>query len=100
MNKRFIVTLDSATDEQDMKFIDFIKENGLGWWHWISTNWMLVDPNGKFTAVTLRSSLMDIYPGVNMIVIELSADGDSWAGFGPSGNEKNMFTWLNNNWKS
>lgn len=100
MRKRFIVTLDSSTDEQDKAFIGFIREHGLGWWHWISTNWMLVDSKGKFTAKTLRSELMRIYPSINMIIIEISDEGDTWAGFGPNGEKKNMFTWLKNTWKS
>lgn len=99
MKKRFIIALDSSTDEQDKKHVAFIKENGLGWWHWITNTWMIVDNSGKFDAKKLRAELRKIYPGVNMMVFELSEEGDTWAGFGPNTEKNNMFSWIKRNWK-
>lgn len=100
MKKRFIISLNSSTDEQDQELIKFIKDNHLGWWHWITNTWLISDARGKFTAKTLRTELRKIFPGVYLMVFELSEEGDTWAGFGPTAEDKNMFTWVKNNWNN
>ncbi|CNF16496.1 Uncharacterised protein [Yersinia rohdei] len=99
MKKRFAVAIDSSTPEGNDAFIEFIRENGLGWWHWIENFWMISDRKGKLSASDIRDKIGEIYPGINTIVIELSEDGDTWSGYGPKKENKSMFTWLRNNWK-
>ena len=51
MKKRFVVCYsDNIPKEKEMHFIQFIKDNKLGWWHWISNMWLLVDSSGQMTA--------------------------------------------------
>ena len=55
MKKRFVVCYsDNIPKEKEMHFIQFIKDNKLGWWHWISNMWLLVDSSGQMTASILR----------------------------------------------
>lgn len=96
MKKRFAVAIDSMNAEDDQKLLDFVKANGYGWWHWIDNFWLLTTYNSSVTSVTLRDSLGQIIPK-NKIVIEVS-DGTAWAGFGPTGENKNMFSWLHDTW--
>lgn len=98
MRKRFVVCLNSSTNEQNEKFKEFIKESRLGWWHWLSNSWLLVDSKGQCTASSLRDQLNRNYPGIHSLVLELRGDDDTWAGFGPSGEDKNMFKWIKENW--
>lgn len=98
MKKRFVVALDSHTAAQDKLFKDYIAKGGYGWWYWINGFWLLVDTSGKLNAEKLRVDLGEIYPAVRLMVLEITGQSDTWAGFGPSGEEKNMFTWLRQHW--
>jgi hypothetical protein len=100
MKKRFIVGLDHSTTEQDTAFREYLRASGLNWWHWISDMWLLVDPYGQFSASQLRDKLNEIYPTVRNIVIEIRSDGDTWSGYGPKSEDKNMFTWIRGKWKN
>ena len=56
MKKRFVVCYsDNIPKEKEMHFIQFIKDNKLGWWHWISNMWLLVDSSGQMTASILET---------------------------------------------
>ncbi|MBG0624982.1 hypothetical protein I4P27_11140 [Enterobacter roggenkampii] len=98
MRRKFAVALDSSTVEQNKKLKEFIEENGLGWWHWINNFWLLTDAKGNFSAQSLREKLNEIYPGVHLLVISLDKDGESWSGYGPKNETKNMFNWLKDTW--
>lgn len=97
----FLVGVDELTKEQVDAFVEFCKSKGAGYWHWISGTW-IVDPGSQPLNVDLiRDRLMQIAPGVNVLVIEVSAI-KTWSGFGPNSAEKdgrNMFTWLKENLK-
>tara|TARA_B100000959_G_scaffold244599_1_gene268639 strand:- start:2911 stop:3207 length:297 start_codon:yes stop_codon:yes gene_type:complete len=98
MKKRFVVALDSNTKKQNDEFKEYIEEHGFAWWYWIDGFWLLVDSSGKLTASKLRTDLGEIYPGVHMLVLELQGDDDTWSGFGPNTENRNMFSWLERNW--
>jgi hypothetical protein len=96
--KRFIVALNSGTKEQNAVFKQFIRDREYGWWHWLSDLWLLTDSSGVLTAAELNKELNNIYPGVRKVVFELRGKNDAWAGFGPIGEDKNMFNWIKKNW--
>ncbi len=98
MRKRFVVALDSNTGEQNEQFKEYIRDLRLGWWYWLDGFWLLTDSSGELTASELRDDLGEIYPGVRKLVLELRGDDDTWAGFGPKNDAKNMFSWLKRNW--
>ena len=98
MKKRFVVCYsDNIPKEKEMHFIQFIKDNKLGWWHWISNMWLLVDSSSQMTASILRDKICKLYSENRVMVIELDGDRDTWAGFGPT-QLKNMFDWIKQNW--
>ena len=97
MKKRFVVCINDSDKEKDKDFIEFIKNNNLGWWHWLSHTWFLSDSNGKLSAAEIRTKVKNIY-NENNIVIELNENGDTWSGYGPKGKSRNMFDWLKRNW--
>ena len=99
MKKRFIVCISDFTKDKDVKFIEFIRNNRLGWWHWLPNTWLLSDPNGKLSVKQIRDQVRQIYDNEHVLVIEINNVGDTWSGFGPSSEQKNMFKWIKNNWK-
>lgn len=99
MKKRFIVMLDQGgTSEQNTKFKDYCGDNGLNWWFWLKSSWLLVDKNGIHSADAVRNAAKNFFPGNHCLVIEFSDEGDTWSGFGPSKGNRNMFKWIRNNW--
>jgi hypothetical protein len=99
VKKRFIVAVESGTKEQQDAFTEYLRGQGFGWWHWIDNLWLLVDSTGKTTGSDLTSQVNATFPTLNCMVFELSADGDTWAGYGPRTEASNMFTWMRQNWK-
>ena len=98
MKKRFVVAVDKSTPEQDQAFREWVS-GSYGWWHWISSMWLIVDLNGILTAMAIRDKVNECYPGVTTFVVEIREDGSTtWSGFGPKAEERNMFTWIRNNW--
>jgi hypothetical protein len=52
------------------------------------------------TAEKVIDSINEIYPkNVYKFVLELREDGDTWAGFGPTGEKSTYFPWLVEHWK-
>ena len=96
MKKRFVVAIDSMNKELDNKLLEYIKDNGFGWWHWIDNVWLLTTYKLDVSAVSIRNDLGYIIPN-RKIVIEVHKSS-AWAGYGPNTEEKNMFDWLHNTW--
>ena len=99
MSKRYIVAVGSSTKEQTEAFLEFIRSNGLGWWHWVEHFWLITDIRERFSAGDIRDELNKTHPKITKLVIELRDDGDTWAGHGPSSEKRNMFDWLNETWE-
>ncbi|SRR6266705_5348567 len=99
MKKRFVLALDQASQEQQEDFRKYVIGAGLNWWHWIPGLWLLIDYRGQWTAELLRNKATQFYPGATIFIVELGENVDTWAGFGPSTGDQNMFPWLFDNWK-
>ena|SRR5260221_13591274 len=100
MKKRFIVVVSRANPAQDEAFRQFIKSQGFAWWHWLPTLWLLTDAGGGWDAANIRDKTVECYTGAQVFVEELDASGNNtWAGWGPKSESRNMFHWLQTNWK-
>lgn len=97
MKKRFIVAIDSNTKEQDEKFVSYLNQRNLAWWHWISNFWIITDDKGSIKASELRDIVRKAYFVENNLILELPDTIKNWAGYGPSTQKNNMFTWIKNN---
>jgi len=98
MKKRFVVAVESSTSEQSAALVEFFEERGVGWWHYLPNLWLISDSNGKLDASEIRDELRLLIPGEHSLVLEFRADGDTWAGFGPKSERRNMFKWIRGNW--
>lgn len=97
MKKRFVVGIDTITEEQEKAFLEYLKTNSLAFWHWIDNFWLIVDRSEKFTAKKLRGEIKKLIPSERLLVIEVKGRG-RWSGFGPKTEKRNMFNWLHNTW--
>ncbi|MGC3988549.1 MAG: hypothetical protein QM796_02455 [Chthoniobacteraceae bacterium] len=96
--KRFVCLVNSETDEQIQAFRAYVKETRMGYWHWLQSSWLLTDPDGLQTSESLRDQFQITHPKVHVLVIEISGN-DHWSGYGPQGDDRNMFKWLRTTWK-
>jgi hypothetical protein len=99
MKKRFVVLVNSATKEQNLAFLAFLKASGLPWWHYLNNAWLLYDEQDRVSSEILRNKLIELYPGVTNLVLEFGPGMETWNGFGPASEKRNMFKWLHSNWK-
>jgi hypothetical protein len=98
MKKRFIVSVDNSSIEQQKVFMEYINKNNLGFWHYLANTWLLTDSRGVLACSELRDVVRDTFFNEHNLVIEISSTGDTWAGFGPKNDTENMFTWIKKNW--
>lgn len=98
MKRRFIILVNNSNENQNTEFLKYIKDNGFGWWHYINNSWLLTT-NKNFTANELRDVVRKIFNDEYNLIIELKGDtNDTWSGFGPNSDKKNMFKWLKEIW--
>lgn len=99
MKRRFVVLIDSANQAQENAFIDFIKVEGFGYWHWLNNSWLLTSHNSQHTAKFIGDKMQTIFPNVNHMVLRFDDDGMKyWGGFGPAEKDRDMFKWMHENW--
>jgi succinate dehydrogenase flavin-adding protein (antitoxin of CptAB toxin-antitoxin module) len=98
--KKFVALIQVMTVEQDRQLISFIESKSWGFWHWIDGGW-LITPNDSDTKVAteLRDKIKEIAPGKHCLVFEVG-EVKSWAGFGPSAKDNDMFEWIKREWKA
>jgi len=94
MKKRFIILVDNATKLEDERFWQFISNKGFDWWHYINNSWLLSTPS-NYTSKLIAEKMHEIYPGKKMIIFELKKDAiETWSGYGPVNDKRNMFDWV------
>ena len=100
MKKRFIIIVGDATPAQLNAYqLGLVNAKKVNWWHWTTNSWLFITDNQSITASSVRDELRSYFPGVTTLVFEFHRNGsDTWAGFGPSAPDKNMFDWLNEHW--
>jgi hypothetical protein len=99
MKKRYVVLVEEATKAQDDAFLSWVREEKIGWWHWMSSAWLLSDSKGRFSAGEIRNKLKETHGTATTLVLELRNGGDTWAGYGPKRGEKSMFDWIKKAWR-
>ncbi len=96
MKRKFIVAAQGLTKSEQRDFISYLRAQKVAWWHWISGVWLIVDQGDQIELEDMRSHLRKTSAS-RAIAIEVGGDKE-WAGFGPSGNGKDMFQWLHDAW--
>ncbi len=98
MKRRFVVTVNGLTKDQERSFIEHIRELGLAWWHWIDNFWLLVDRHDKTNVTELRDALKRFRGPSDAWFLKFPEDV-TWAGLGPKTEDSDMFKWIRSTWK-
>ena len=94
MKRRFIVIINDASNtEQDVVTAHFRGVPGIGFWHWFSDVWLIVDTTNKLNAENLRNRLNELLPNSHKIVIN-AENVNNWAAYGRTEN----FQWFRDEW--
>ncbi|MEQ8244577.1 hypothetical protein [Fulvivirga sp.] len=99
MKKRYIVCVNNSTEQQDQTFLNYIREQGFGWWHYLNNIWLLTDSSGKSSIKEIRDHAKVSFDDEYNMVFQLNETEGTWSGFGPNSETRNMFTWIKKNWK-
>lgn len=99
MKRRFVVLTQSNEKSHNDKFLEFIKASGLSWWHWLPNSWLLTTRKEAVKASVIRDAVREAFKDSHCLVLELNDGEDTWSGFGPASEKKNMFSWIHDNWK-
>ena len=98
MKRRFIIGVSGLNKEDQDKFVEFLRQNGMGWWHWIGDFWLLTARKEEISASMIRDFLNEQNSPRRCIVFEVDED-KTWAGFGPNKAPQDMFDWIKNSWR-
>ena len=75
-----------------------MQQRGYGYWHWLSNTWLVVAADST-TPAEMYGLTQESYPSVFFLVNEVGNDRvNSWMGFGPNTEQRNMFEWLQQEW--
>ena len=98
--RRFVIAAQGLSYENEQEFMEYVKSNEFGWWHWIDNFWLITTHDSRVTAGDIQTQLNKTSPTARNLVLEIS-DSKDWAAFGPNGDEasNNMFEWLHGEWK-
>ena len=91
----YLVACDTMSKEQETAFLEYIKSNRFGWWHWLDNFWIISSSKKTLRSSMIRDAIDDAVPGLNNLVIKIE-NVKSWAGHGPSVEDNDMFEWLSN----
>ena len=96
MTRYFVIGTDAMKPDQSDSIRKWAQAQ-TAWWHWIDGLWLIISTNDNMDVGSIRDKLRELAPGVSQLVLEVNPE--SWSGFGPKSENRNMFTWLNANWK-
>lgn len=97
MARLFVVSVDGeATPAQRDAFTAYVhglhKPLGVGFWHHLTSTWLIADPSSTLTAAHLRDKLNGFMPKVNVVVVSSMYRND-WAANSPQSGH----AWLHQN---
>jgi hypothetical protein len=89
---RLIVIADDPPLAAKKAITGAIKAEGVGWWHWFQSVWLINDKKGRDTG-WWRDTLRDASGGATLIVIEVGREG-TWSGYAHT----SIFKWIKETW--
>jgi hypothetical protein len=98
MKKRYIVCVNNSNKIQNEEFLKYLRQKKFGWWHYLDNTWLIVDTKGSSNVQEIRDKARDAFSNEYNIIFELKEGQGTWAGFGPSSKNRNMFKWIKENW--
>jgi hypothetical protein len=96
VKKRFILCVDGCTKEEQNSLSQYFRAQRpvLGFWHYYSDMWLIVDVNDVWTHVTLRDKMIEILPNKSIFITGVT-EGSLYAMRG----RKDSFGWFKTQWE-
>ena len=95
MTRRFIVSTDPLTADEETKFAEAVKI--AAYWHWLPNFWLLVDPTRTLNAESIRNAVKAINSTKRCLVLEVEAK--TWAALTkPDAQGRDMGAWIKSTW--
>ncbi len=96
--RRFVFAVDPSSPEEQLAFKNSLGE-AVSWWHWVSTVWLIVDPNDTLNVDSLVDKSRLHYPGKDCFILQLNDDGTQrWSGLVSETARGMADEWLNGMW--
>ena len=100
MSRYFVVGANPITDKEQTAIREWLSQyKSTGWWNWIDGFWLIVDFYSLLTVEEIRDEFVRIAPNADVMVLQVSRLG-TWAGYGPTEKNHNMFDWMHDQWKN
>ena len=95
--RKFVVIIKEETSSDISSFLEYVKQQKFGWWHWVSNVWLLTTHNPQIKAKHIRDAAKKI--AVNKVVTVLEVESVTWATYRPSG-EGDIAKWIKDYWSN
>ena len=96
MSKKFVVSVEGLSVEEQILLRDFIVKDASGWWHMIEGIWLVVAVTDRLTVSNIRNEIMNISKASKMLVLEVSPI--TWAALGPESEDHSFSRWVKEYW--
>lgn len=96
MSRKFVIATTRLSAEES-EAISRLFDGRCSWWHWIDDFWLVVDPSDSLTANSITDEIRSVAPKAQIFVAQVN--NLLWSGYGPSTEERNMFSWLRRIWE-
>jgi hypothetical protein len=95
MKRRYIVQVEGFSTVEERQFIDALRSKKFSWWHRFSGFWLIIDPEGTFTPITIRDILTEINPVPLVFVMHVPPGRAAFAG---TKIDDDMYSWNKLEW--
>lgn len=96
-DKKYIVSLSESTYKGELEFWKELGQiDGVTWWHWLPTTWLIVDSKNKLNVHYLTNMVENHFAGQPFLISQVKVE--TWRGKGTISTKKNMFDWLKKYW--
>lgn len=95
MKRAFVIGVSDLSTDQQSTLIEHFRQNGFGWWHWISETWFVLAPTNETTVNDIFDLFKERSPASNIVVMEIECK--DWATRGPERNGKSFSSWFKRN---
>ncbi len=96
MSKKFVLSTDPLTAQQEQALRD--KLTNMGFWHWLPNFWLLKSFDETMSAIKIQTMFTEIAPLARCLVVEVIPTGTWSARARPDAQGNDMVTWLRSNW--
>jgi hypothetical protein len=94
---RVIVVSDPLPIAQQEQFVAWLKQEGVGWNHWITGGWLLSVMPNQVDATAIRDNFTRMAPNTQVFVINVDKP-DQWAAWYKNENIEQAKAWLRSQW--